>query len=144
MKPLGPRGRPYGSYAEARTTKDLLKAGSRARAVRLAAADMLTVDQVAKLLDVNPLEVLRWSSRSQCIGVVDAKGVLRLPKWQFQPEIWLLIEDLLECLGATDSWQLLSVLESPVESLAGLTPRAALERGLPMGQVLAAAVAYAH
>ncbi|MDM0081697.1 hypothetical protein QTI17_13955 [Variovorax sp. J31P179] len=105
---------------------------------------MLTVDQAAKLLDVNPLDVLSWSRRSQCIGVVDAKGVLRLPKWQFQPEIWLVLEDLLEALGTTDSWQLLSFLESPAESLAGLTPRTALERGLLTGRVLAAAVTHAH
>ena len=105
---------------------------------------MLTVDQTAKLLDVDPLDVLDWSRRSQCIGGIDAKGVLRLPKWQFQPEIWLVLEDLLEALGTTDSWQLLSFLESPADSLAGLTPRTALERGLPKGRVLAAAIARAH
>lgn len=144
MKPLGSRRRPYALYAPASTTKDILEAGSQVRAVRLAAADMLTVDQAATLLDIEPLRIQRWSRCSQCIGVMDAKGALRLPKWQFEPEVWLFIEDLLEGLGTTDGWQLLSFLESPAESLAGLTPRTALERGLPTGRVLAAAVAHAH
>ena len=144
MKPRASRSQPYGLYAAARTTKELLRAGFQARAVRLAAADMLTVGQAATLLGIDPLKVLRWSRCSQCIGVVDAKGVLRLPKWQVQPEVWLFIEDLLKGLGTTDSWQLLSFLETPAESLAGLTPRTALEQGLPAGRVLAAAVAHAH
>lgn len=131
-------------YATTLTAKDILKAGAEVRRTRLAAADMLTIKQAATLLDVDPSAILSWSRSRQCIAIGDNDGALRLPRWQFQPEIWLVIEDLLQGLGTTDSWQLLIFLESPAGCLAGLTPRAALERGLPAGRVMAAAAAHAH
>ncbi|MDR6861440.1 hypothetical protein [Variovorax guangxiensis] len=140
----GQHSDPDDAYTTTLPVKDLLKAGAEVRTVRLAAADMLSTKQAATLLNVDPSAILSWSSRGQCIGIVDTEGALRLPKWQFRPEVWLVIEDLLEALGTKDSWQLLFFLESQADSLAGLTPRTALERGVAVGRVLAAAVAHAH
>lgn len=140
----GRRSDSDGAYAATSATKNILKAGADVRRARLAAADMLSINQAASLLNVEPSAVLSWSRRRQCIAIADSEGALRLPNWQFQPEVWLVIEDVLEALGTTDAWQLLNFLESPADSLAGLTPRTALERGSNVGRVLAAAVAHAH
>ena len=84
---------------------------------------MLTVHQAAALLGVDASKILSWTSRCQCIAIVDGDGILKLPKWQFEPEIWLMIEEVLEGLGTTDAWELLCFLESPARGLGGLTPR---------------------
>lgn len=140
----GRRSGSYDAHAANSAAKDILKAGADVRSARLAAADMLTIKQAASLLNVEPSTVLAWSRRSQCIAIVDTEGSLRLPKWQFQPEVWLVIEDVVEALGTADGWQVLFFLESPADSLAGLTPRTVLERGASVERVLAAAVAHAH
>ena len=68
----------------------------------------------------------------------------KLPRWQFDPEIWSVIPLIAKSLGTTDGWQLLTFLESPSPALDGKAPRVALEQGVPVERVLALATASAH
>ena len=52
---------------------------------------------------------------------------MRLPKWQFQEPLRSAIPELFKALGTKQAWSLLSWLETPLGSLAGRTPRAAIE-----------------
>jgi hypothetical protein len=68
----------------------------------------------------------------------------KLPKWQFEPTLWTAIAPISEQLGSTDGWRVLGFLESPRQALNGLTPRAAIEQGIALDEVLALASAEAH
>jgi hypothetical protein len=108
------------------------------------AADMITTDAAAKLAGTSGVTVNRWIKAGRCIGVADPRSDFKLPSWQFEPFIWPMLQPLGECLGTTDGWQLLSFLETPLMALDGLTPRMALEQGVPVDRILTLATAEAH
>ena len=60
---------------------------------------------------------------------VNARGNVRLPRWQFEPMVWKTVSRLSTALGTTEGWALLSFLESPHGALGGTAPRLALEQG---------------
>lgn len=135
--------RPEGDlYSPLSDVTNLLEEGARLRAKRLRAADMMTIEEAAAELNLDPLEISRGIAEGRCIGIVDAGGDLRLPRWQFEPLIWSEIESICERLGTVDGWRILAFLEAPAEGLEGISPRTALERGIPRERVLAAADAH--
>ncbi|MEJ8816194.1 hypothetical protein WKW77_34455 [Variovorax ureilyticus] len=105
---------------------------------------MMTLAEAAAELDIEASAIAKALAEGRCIGIVDSAGDLRLPIWQFEPTVWFEIELIGEQLGSVDGWTLLQFLEVPSASLEGISPRMALERGVPRERVLAAAASYAH
>lgn len=116
------------SYATAAQSDALLLAGAKARIDRAQAADMVSLDEATRLAGASVDQLEASIRRGRCIGLLDAQKVLRLPRWQFDPAIWPLLQDLASSLGTKDSWALLSFLETPQEALDGLSPRSLLEQ----------------
>ena len=94
---------------------------------RIAAADMISIDDASKLTGTNRATINAWIKRGGAIGIENLRQGFKLPQWQFGPLIFPLIESLAKCLRTNDGWQLLDFLETSSPSLNGLTPRAAIE-----------------
>lgn len=105
---------------------------------------MITTDEAARLVGTSPVTIHAWIKEGRCIGVSDHQCGFKLPSWQFEPDIWPLLQPLAECLGTHDGWQLLSFLETPSMALNGTTPRMAMEQGMSGSRILALATADAH
>ena len=131
-------------YASAAQTAALLHSGAKFRRDRMEAADMMTTDEAAVLAGTSRVTVNAWIKSGRCIGVSNLRRGFKLPRWQFEPAIWPALQPLGKSLGTSDGWRLLSFLESPATALDGLTPRAALEQGIPLERILALATAEAH
>jgi hypothetical protein len=126
-------------YATAAETAALLREGQRYRRQRLKAADMITVTEAASLMQVDSSTMSAWIRGGRCIGVAGSDGKMKVPRWQFQPSAWSSIQLIGRSLGTRDPWQILAFFETPAPALGGLTPRVALEQGVPIARVLAAA-----
>ncbi len=135
------RADPYGSAAQ---TAALLRGGAQYRRERIEAADMITTDEAAQMAGTSRVTINAWIKSGRCIGVSNLRRGFKLPRWQFEPSIWPTLQPLAKSLGSCDGWLMLSFLETPTRALDGLTPRAALEQGASMEQVLALATAEAH
>ena len=131
-------------YASATQTAALLRSGVQYRRDRMEAADMITTDEAAELAGTSRVTVNAWIKSGRCIGVANLRRGFKLPRWQFEPAIWPLLQPLAKCLGSSDGWQLLAFLESPATTLGGQTPRAALEQGARPERILSLATAEAH
>ena len=131
-------------YATATQTQALLRSGAQYRRERMEAADMISTDEAAALAGATRVTVNAWIKAGRCIGVAHLRRGFKLPRWQFEPAIWPLLQPLAKSLGDSDGWQLLSFLESPATALDGQTPRAALEQGAAPERILALATAEAH
>ena len=131
-------------YATAAQTQALLRSGAQYRRDRMDAADMITTDEAAALAGSTRVTVNAWIKAGRCIGVAHLRRGFKLPRWQFEPAIWPVLQPLAKALGTSDGWQLLAFLESPATALDGQTPRAALEQGTAPGRILALATAEAH
>lgn len=129
-------------YETAATTAALLRAGRQHLRDRIRAADMIARGEVASLMAVDESTVDAWVRSGRCIGVTDRTMVF--PRWQFDPSIWPLIQRIGESLGTKDGLRVLGFLETSAPALDGLTPRVALERGIPMSRVLDVAMGDAH
>lgn len=135
---------PDSPYASAAQTAALLQSGAQFRRDRMEAADMMTTDEAAALAGTSRVTVNAWIKNGRCIGVSNLRRGFKLPRWQFEPAIWPVLQPLAKSLGTSDGWQMLSFLESPATALDGQTPRAALEQGIPLERILALATAEAH
>ena len=131
-------------YAPASQTAALLRSGAQYRRSRIEAADMISTDEASELTGTNRVTINAWIKRGRAIGVEHLRRGYKLPQWQFEPEIFPLIQPIAKCLGTNEGWQLLDFLETPSPSLDGLTPRSALEQGVPGERILALATAEAH
>ena len=131
-------------YATAAETAALLREGRQYRRDRVRAADMVTVQEAASLLQVEASTVAAWINAGRCIGILGPGRTMRLPRWQFEPSVWPSIHPIAECLGARDGWQVLDFLETAAPALNGLTPRVALEQGTPLARILAVATAASY
>ena len=120
---------PNSPYVSAKETRDLLSSSLVARQARLAAGDMVSTDDAARLVGTTRVTINSWVEKGRCIGLTQTKRGFRIPVWQFEPKFWDVIPDLSKALGSTDGWALLSFLESPLGALNGLTPRVAIEQG---------------
>lgn len=110
-------------------TQALLVDSLAARIARLAAGDMVSIDEAAALAGASRVTVNAWIDRGRCIGLVQTKRGFQVPAWQFGPAFWPAVPVLAQALGATDGWALLSFLETPLGALEGRTPRSAIEQG---------------
>lgn len=119
---------PYISRTETRT---LMAQSTLALNQRIMAADMLKVADAANAVGVTARDIRRWVGDGRCIGVSTASKAMRLPRWQFDLDVWPWIQAIASALGTTDGWSLLGFLESPRGALNGRTPRQALEQGEP-------------
>jgi hypothetical protein len=117
------------SYADPVATVDLLAAGRAARRVRLAAADMVSIAEAARLACVSPSTIRRWSRGGRCIRLHEPGVGHRLPRWQFVEPMWGMIASLSAAVGSVDGWELLAFLETPLGAFEGRTARAAIEQG---------------
>lgn len=131
-------------YATAAQTQALLRSGAQYRRERMEAADMISTDEAAELAGTTRVTVNAWIKAGRCIGVAHLRRGFKLPRWQFEPAVWPVLQPLAKALGCSDGWQLLSFLESPATVLDGQTPRAALEQGAAPERILALATAEAH
>jgi hypothetical protein len=135
---------PDSPYATDAQTAAVLRSGAQFRRERMDTADMLTTDEAAALAGTSRVTINAWIKTGRCIGVSHLRRGFKLPRWQFEPSVWPVLQSLSKQLRTTDGWQLLSFLESPAIALNGLTPRSALEQGLDQEQILSLATAEAH
>lgn len=131
-------------YATAAQTQALLRSGAQYRRERMDAADMISTDEAAELAGTTRVTINAWIKAGRCIGVTHLRRGFKLPRWQFEPAVWPMLQPLGNALGSHDGWQLLSFLESPATALDGQTPRAALEQGAAPERLLTLAMAEAH
>ncbi|MGJ7523661.1 hypothetical protein ACSFA0_24515 [Variovorax sp. LT1P1] len=131
-------------YASAAQSAALLRTGAEFRRDRMEAADMITTDEAADLAGTSRVTINAWIKAGRCIGVAHLRRGFKLPRWQFEPAIWPVLQPLAKSLGTNDGWQMLSFLESPSRALDGKTPRVALEQGISVERILALATAEAH
>ncbi len=136
-----PMSDPYGSEAQ---TTELLRRGAVYRQQRISATDMVTTNEAAELSGTSRLRVISCIKSGQYIGVRHLSRSFKVPKWQFEPFALPAIQAISHALATTDGWEILSFLETPHEALHGLTPRIALEQGVPCARVVDLATASGH
>ena len=116
-------------YVPAAEVRALLAGSLAARQQRLAAADMISTDEAAQLVDTTRVTINAWIAKGRAVGLTQTKRGLRMPRWQFEPLMWDALARLSAALGTTEGWALLSFLESPHGALDGRSPRQAIEQG---------------
>ncbi|MDP3230761.1 MAG: hypothetical protein Q8N13_22695 [Acidovorax sp.] len=131
-------------YASAAQSAAVLRSGAQFRRDRMEAADMISTDEAALLAGTSRVTINAWIKSRRCIGISHLRRGFKLPHWQFEPNLWPVLQPLASALGATDGWRVLVFLETPAPALDGQTPRAALEQGVPAKRILALATAEAH
>lgn len=131
-------------YATAAQSAAVLRSGAQYRRERMEADDMITTDDAALLAGASRVTINAWIKSRRCIGVSHLRRGFKLPRWQFEPNLWPILQPLASALGGSDGWQVLTFLETPASALDGQTPRAALEQGVPAKHILALATAEAH
>ena len=132
------------SYATAAQSAAVLRSGAEFRRNRIAATDMLTTEEAAELAGVSRVTINAWIKQNRCIGIANLRRGFKLPKWQFEPQVFELIQPLFEALGTTDSWSVLAFLENSQEALDRRTPLVALEQGESTERILQLAMAEGH
>lgn len=131
-------------YATAAQSVAVLRSGAEFRRNRISAADMLTTEEAAELVGVSRVTINAWIKQNRCIGISNLRRGFKLPKWQFEPQVFELIQPLSEALGTMDSWSLLAFLESSQEALDRRTPLVALAQGESAERILQLAMAEGH
>lgn len=121
--------RPRADYVPASEVRALLANSLAARQQRLGAADMISTDEAAQLVQTTRVTINAWIAKGRAIGLTQTKRGFRLPRWQFEPSMWDVLPRLAAALGTTEGWAMLSFLESPHGALNGMTPRQAIEQG---------------
>lgn len=124
-----PTTRQQTDYVPASEVRALLANSLAARQERLGAADMISTDEAAQLVQTTRVTINAWIAKGRAIGLTQTKRGFRMPSWQFEPSMWDALPRLSTALGATEGWALLSFLESPHGGLNGITPRQAIEQG---------------
>lgn len=126
-----PTARQQADYVPASEVRALLANSLAARQERLGAADMISTDEAAQLVQTTRVTINAWIAKGRAIGLTQTKRGFRMPRWQFEPSMWDALPRLSSALGTTEGWALLSFLESPHGGLNGITPRQAIEQGQP-------------
>lgn len=124
-----PSNRQPPSYVPAAEVRSLLANSLAARQQRLGAADMISTDEAAQLVQTTRVTINAWIAKGRAIGLTQTKRGFRMPRWQFEPSVWAALPKLSAALGTAEGWALLSFLESPHGGLNGITPRQAIEQG---------------
>ena len=107
----------------------LLANSLAARQQRLGAADMISTDEAAQLVQTTRVTINAWIAKGRAIGLTQTKRGFRLPRWQFEPSMWDTLPRLSAALGTAEGWAILSFLETPHGALNGIAPRQAIEQG---------------
>ena len=105
---------------------------------------MVSTDDAADLAGTSRVTINAWIKAGRCIGVSNLRRGFKLPRWQFEPAVWALLQPIAKSLGTSEGWQMLAFLETPSTALDGQTPRAAIEQGIPAERILALATVEAH
>lgn len=108
---------------------ELLARSQEFRQQRLAAADMLSMDDAAELAGVSRKTIGAWIDKGRAIGLSQTKRGFKLPRWQFDLPLWDVLPKLSAALGTGEGWVILAFLETPLGGLDGSTPRQAIEQG---------------
>lgn len=116
-------------YVPAAEVRALLASSLAGRQQRLAAADMLSTDEAAQLVNTTRVTINAWIAKGRAVGLTQTKRGFRMPRWQFEPSMWDALLRLSVALSTTEGWGLLSFLESPHGALGGRSPRQAIEQG---------------
>ncbi|HEX5285652.1 MAG TPA: excisionase family DNA-binding protein [Polaromonas sp.] len=116
-------------YVSATETKAIFAASLAGRKERLEAGDMLTTDEAAELVGTTRVTVNAWIAKGRAIGLTQTRRGYRLPKWQFEPQMWEVIPHLSKALDTVEGWAMLTFLETPMGALQGQMPRQVIERG---------------
>ena len=124
-----PTTRQQTDYVPASEVRALLANSLAARQERLGAADMISTDEAAQLVQTTRVTINAWIAKGRAIGLTQTKRGFRMPRWQFEPSMWDALPRLSAALGTTEGWALLSFLESPHGGLNGVNPRQAIEQG---------------
>lgn len=95
----------------------------------LSGDDMLSADNLAKVLGVSRMTVNTKRQNGQILGLTGAKRGYRFPLWQIDGDgkPYSLLPELHELLGGP--WAVYRFLVQPHGALEGMTGREALERG---------------
>jgi hypothetical protein len=139
-----PRSSTADPYASEAQTSALLRRGAEYRRQRINASDMITTDEAAELSGTTRVTINAWIKSGRCVGVTHLRRGFKMPKWQFEPFVFPVIQSLSGAMGTSDGWSLLSFLETPHEALDGSTPRLALEQGVPGQRIVDLATAQGH
>ena len=131
-------------YASEAQTTALLRRGAEYRLHRISAPDMITTDKAALLSGTSRVTINTWIKSGRCIGVTHLRRGIKIPKWQFEPQMFPAVQAVSVALGATDGWQVLTFLETPHVGLDGLAPRTALEQGVTRQRIVELATAEGH
>jgi hypothetical protein len=89
---------------------------------------MVSIREAAAVAGTTAAEIRRIVGEGRLIGVPSTRG-LRLPVWQFEPNVLPSIKPVAAALGTSEPWAMLGFLETSNGGLGGRTPRAALEQG---------------
>lgn len=116
-------------YVSLKEARALLSASQAAREARIAADDMVSTAVAAKLVNTSRVAIDAWIREGRCIALTHSRRSFRLPRWQFEAQLWPLVPKLFSALGTVEGWALLAFLDSPHGALGGITPRAAIEQG---------------
>ena len=133
-----------GPYASEAQTAALLDGGAEYRRQRIQASDMISTDEAAELTGATRATINTWIKTGRCIGVTHLRRGFRVPKWQFEPYVFPVLQSVARALGTCDGWQLMSFLETPLDALDGLAPRTALEQGVSAQRIIDLANAEGH
>lgn len=124
-----PSTRQQADYVPATEVRALLANSLAARQRRLGAADMISTDEAAQLVQTTRVTINAWIAKGRAIGLTQTKRGFRMPLWQFEPSMWDTLPRLSAALGTAEGWAILSFLETPHGALNGIAPRQAIEQG---------------
>ena len=88
------------AYLTATETRLLLANSAIYRAQRLAADDMTSTDETARLIGTTRVTINNWIKSGRCIALTQLRRGYRLPKWQFDPAFWERLPALIASLNA--------------------------------------------
>lgn len=105
----------------------LLAAGEAGQRAILAQDDMMTIEQVAELLDL-PVASIAWLRDHGGLLALEL-GEVRCPAFQFEPRVREAIPAILEAFGPGRAWQAYDFCNRPEPMLSGKTPLDCLRSG---------------
>ncbi|MDO9099129.1 MAG: hypothetical protein Q7V53_00055 [Caldisericota bacterium] len=105
---------------------------------------MITTGEAVLLSGTGRVTINAWIKSGRCIGVKHLRSTIKIPKWQFEPYMFPVLQAVSEALATTDGWQMLSFLETPHVALGGLAPRITLEQGVTRQRIVELAAAQGH
>jgi hypothetical protein len=71
-----------------------LKRGAEYRLQRINGADMITTEQAAEMSGTTRVTINAWIKSGRCIGVAHLRRGFKMPKWQFEPYIFPVIQPM--------------------------------------------------